>query len=333
MKRILTFLTALFWAGFAFAQMMPDSTLQVCAYWEVGDKYHFQVEESKYKVANQKDTSDVELSAEILTLEIVEATDSTYRIRVSSDDFQHNDYGRIALHEEIVQQFGNMPYEVETDQFGTFKRLIIPEKDLENFYPGLDLMVDKIAEERGVDDEGKTALKAMMRAMFTRDRLIAMYQQEITPLLWFHGLRMSLDAQVDYKTQVPSFFGDGGMITMNGKFWVDEELTDDYSAVLHNVTEADHDDMRKYITAFFGTTADALGSDAETREAAQAAFRDADIELIDDAYEEIHLDTGWPINYDYIRTVRITAPGEVQEQFQTRTVTMIFEEEEEKEKE
>ena len=333
MKRILTFLTTLFWAGLAFAQMMPDSTLQVCAYWEVGDKYHYQVEESKFKVHNQTDTSDVELSAEILTLEIVEATDSTYRIRVSSDDFQHNDYGRIAIHEEIVQQFGNMPYEVETDQFGTFKRLIISEKDLENFYPALDLMVDKIAGERGLDDEGKTALKAMMRAMFTRDRLIAMYQEEITPLLWFHGLRMSLDAKVDYQNEVPSFFGDGSTITMNGQFWVDEELTDDYSVVLHNVLEADHGDMRKYITAFFGTTADALGADAETREAAQAAVQDAEIELIDDAYEEIHLDTGWPINYDYIRTVRVKAEGETQEQFQTRTVSMIFEEEEEKEEE
>ena len=33
----------------AFAQMMPDSTVQVVAYWNVGDKYLYQVENIKSK--------------------------------------------------------------------------------------------------------------------------------------------------------------------------------------------------------------------------------------------------------------------------------------------
>ena len=333
MKRFPIFLTAILWAGSAFAQMMPDSTVQVCAYWNVGDKYHYQIEESKYKIDNQKDTSDVELSAEILTLEVVDATDSTYRVRVTSDDFQHSDYNRMAIQEEILQQFGSMPYEFETDEFGTFKRLIIKDEDLDNFYRALDFMVDKIAEERGLADEGKPALKAMMQALLTRERLIAAYMEEITPLLWFHGLRLSQDAKVDYQTEVPSFFGDGSTITMDGQFWVDEELTDEYSAVLHNVTKADPDDMRKYVKAFVGTAANALGAEDDVEEAADEIFKDASIELIDDAYEEIHLDTGWPINYDYVRTIRVKMQGQEQEQVQTRTVTIIIEDDEEESEE
>ena len=58
----------------ASAQMMPDSTVQVIAYWEVGDKYNYQVEDSKYKVKNGTDTTDVERAAHLLTLEIVDAT-------------------------------------------------------------------------------------------------------------------------------------------------------------------------------------------------------------------------------------------------------------------
>jgi hypothetical protein len=328
MKRFPIILTAILWAGSAFAQMMPDSTVQVCAYWNVGDKYHYQIEESKYKIDNQTDTSDVELSAEILTLEVVDATDSTYRVRVTSDDFQHSDYNRMAIQEEIMQQFGSMPYEFETDEFGTFKRLIIKDEDLDNFYLALDIMVDRIAEERGLADEGKPALKAMMQALLTRERLMAAYMEEITPLLWFHGLRLSQDAKVDYQTEVPSFFGDESTITMNGQFWVDEELTDEYSAVLHNVTKADPDDMRKYVKAFMGTAANALGTGDDIEEAADEIFKDASIELIDDAYEEIHLDTGWPINYDYVRTIRVKMQGQEQEQVQTRTVTIIIEEEE-----
>ena len=333
MKRFPIFLIAILWAGSAFAQMMPDSTVQVCAYWNVGDKYHYQIEESKYKIDNQTDTSDVELSAEILTLEVIDATDSTYRVRVTSDDFQHSDYNRMAIQEEILQQFGSMPYEFETDEFGTFKRLIIKDEDLDNFYRALDFMVDKIAEERGLADEGKPALKAMMQALLTRERLIAAYMEEITPLLWFHGLRLSQDAKVDYQTEVPSFFGDGSTIHMNGQFWVDEELTDEYSAVLHNVTKADPDDMRKYVKAFVGTAANALGAEDDVEEAADEIFKDASIELIDDAYEEVHLDTGWPINYDYVRTIRVKMQGQEQEQVQTRTVTIIIEDEEEESEE
>ena len=333
MKRFPIFLTAILWAGSAFAQMMPDSTVQVCAYWNVGDKYHYQIEESKYKIDNQKDTSDVELSAEILTLEVVDATDSTYRVRVTSDDFQHSDYNRMAIQEEILQQFGSMPYEFETDEFGTFKRLIIKDEDLDNFYRALDIMVDRIAEERGLADEGKPALKAMIQALLTRERLIAAYMEEITPLLWFHGLRLSQDAKVDYQTEVPSFFGDGSTIHMDGQFWVDEELTDEYSAVLHNVTKADPDDMRKYVKAFVGTAANALGAEDDVEEAADEIFKDASIELIDDAYEEVHLDTGWPINYDYVRTIRVKMQGQEQEQVQTRTVTIIIEDDEEEESE
>ena len=331
MKRSILLILALF-AGVisAFAQMMPDSTYQVVAHWNVGDKYHYQVEESQYKIINQTDTSDVELSAEILTFEVVDATDSTYRVRVSSDDFQHNDYNRLAIHDDLLSEFGNIPYEFETNQFGTFKRVIISEEDLKSFYPALDFLVDKIAEEKGLNDEGKTALKNMMRATFTQERFVAIYQQEITPLIWFHGLRLAQDADVKYKTEVPSFSGDGSTIGMNGNFWVDQELTDSYSIVLHNVMEADPEDMRKYITDFLGTAVNALGADEEVRETGEAVFQNAEIELIDDAFEEIHLNTGWPINYDVMRTIRIKADGEEQEQIQTRKVTIIIENNEEK---
>ena len=332
MKKTILLILGLF-AGVisAFAQMMPDSTYQVVARWNVGDKYHYQVEESKYKIINQTDTSDVELSAEILTFEVVDATDSTYRVRVSSDDFQHNDYQRLALHDDLLSQFGNIPYEFETNQYGTFKRVIISEEDLKSLYPALDFVVDKIAEERGLNDEGKTAIKNMLRATFTQERFVALYQQEITPLIWFHGLRLAQDADVEYKVDVPSFFGDGSTIGMNGNFWVDQELTDSYSIVLHNVMEAAPEDMRKYITTFFGTAFNALGADEEALETGEAILQNAEIELVDDAYEEIHLNTGWPINYDFVRSIRMKAEGQEEEQIQTRKVTIIIENNEEKE--
>ena len=331
MKKLLTVLGALLGAFAASAQMMPDSTVQVCAYWEVGDKYNYQVEQTKYKVLNRTDTTDVELSAEILTLEVVGATDSTYRVRVSADDYQHSDYQRAAWQEEILQQFGNTPYEFETDEFGSFKRVIIDQKDLENAYPALDAVIDRIAAEQGLDENGASALQAMMRALFTPERLIALYEEEITPLLAFHGLRMEQDAKVDYETEVPSLFGDESTIAMKGSFRVDKDLTDDYSVVIHNTMEADEGDMRKYLKAFFGTAAEAMGTDSNIQQEAEAALQDAEMSLVEDSFEEIHLDTGWPLNYDYMRIIRIKGGGEEREQVQTKTVTIILVDEDEEE--
>jgi hypothetical protein len=123
-KTILLFLGLFAGVISAFAQMMPDSTYQVCAYWEVGDKYNYQVEESKYKVKNGTDTTDVERAAHLLTLEIVDATDSTYRVRVKTDDYQYTNKQKDALTEGLIQQYGNQPFEFETNEFGVFKRTL-----------------------------------------------------------------------------------------------------------------------------------------------------------------------------------------------------------------
>ena len=58
----------------AFAQMSADSTtVQIIAYWKVGDKYNYQVEETQYKILNGTDTTDVMRSAHLVTYEIVDA--------------------------------------------------------------------------------------------------------------------------------------------------------------------------------------------------------------------------------------------------------------------
>lgn len=331
MKRVLTILTALVWAWTASAQMMPDSTVQVCAYWEVGDKYHFQVEESKYKVDNQTDTSAVELSAHLLTLEVVDATDSTYRVRVKTDDYQHSNYARDAMTENLTRQFGNLPYEFETNEYGEFKRILLSDEELEAVYPLLDAVADKSSESRNLDENGRAAVKQLMRAMFTRERIVQLYEQEVTPLLGMFGIRVTPDEKVDYQMEVPSPFGDGSLIVWNGAFWADKELTDDYSVVMVNEAEADGESMRKYLAAFLGTMFNALGdkADENLRTETEAMVEgDTKISLTESTVEEIHLDTGWPLSFDYERVLRIKAGDTEREQVQTKTITILLEDDE-----
>ena len=52
MKRIIVSAFMLFISAVSFAQMMPDSTVQFVARWNVGDKYSYWCEEKKYEVYN-----------------------------------------------------------------------------------------------------------------------------------------------------------------------------------------------------------------------------------------------------------------------------------------
>ena len=309
----------------AFAQMMPDSTVNVVAYWEVGDKYNYQVEEAKYKVVGS-DTTDVQLSAHIMTVEIVDATDTTYRVRVHTDDYQNSDYEQMAMTDEVVELFGNTPFEFETDEYGTFKRLLIDDEDWDAIFAMVDAIVEKIAESQDSNVQEQAVFKQMMRSLFTKEMITELYLQEFAPLLQFHGLQFTPGEEAEYEQEIHSVFGDDSTIRMDGRIWADKELTDDYSVVILDESEADPKGMQQYVIAFLGQTLASAGLDAYEME---AAFADAEISLRVLVFEEIHLDTGWPLDFETKKIIGVRGDGVEQQQVQFKAVTIILEDEEE----
>ena len=327
MKKSMLLIISLFAGLFsAFAQEVPD-TVRVIAYWNLGDKYHYQVEESQFKVNNRTDTVDVRKSAHLLTSEVIEATDTTYRVRVFSDDYQDSDYDRSAMVDDLTDQFGNLPFEFVTDELGVFNRVIISEEDWLTVYPILDSVVDSMTEGKELKDEEREKIRQMVRAMYPKERIEQLYAEEFSPLLQFHGLWMIPGEEVEYETEAPSVFGDGSVVKMNGRFWADEELTDDYSVVVRDEMEADEEDMRKYLGVFFGKAFDAITEDESTREELNSMLEKAEITVLQSVDEEIHLSSGWPIFFRHEKYVHVKGIEENQEQEQvtTKSVSIILE--------
>ena len=54
------------------AQMMPDSTVQVVAYWKLGDKQYYRYESTQFKI-KQQDTVVAKRSAGIISMEVISA--------------------------------------------------------------------------------------------------------------------------------------------------------------------------------------------------------------------------------------------------------------------
>lgn len=76
----------------AAAQMMPDSTVQIVSYWQVGDKYAYTCERSSKEVDAQGDTTSRKYSMETMEFEVVGMTDETYQLKLSYKDSEYSDF-------------------------------------------------------------------------------------------------------------------------------------------------------------------------------------------------------------------------------------------------
>ena len=134
-----------------------------------------------------------------------------------------------------------------------------------------------------------------------------------------------------YETKVPSAYGDGNIIRMDGRFWVDEELSDDYSAVIRQEEVANEEDMQKVVVGILGKAFGALTEslDDEDKDELDAALANMEIKLTKDSVVEIHLETGWPLQYAIDTVTDVRSGSTSQQQVTSKSVEIILDEEDE----
>jgi hypothetical protein len=328
MKRLIPLLAGLF-AGImpAFAQMLPDSTVQVVAYWALGDKQKYQVESTKYKIV-QGDTTIVEKSAEILDFEVVAADEEKgYRLKVTSLETQYSDPTKEAIAEALENQLGSVAYYFETDPNGEFLR-VLPIEGLEERQEALAQAVWETLKGKK-PEVAQLNMLPLIRQSLTPEAVALTATGEISPLFMYHGNRFDLGEEFPIEDEIPALIGNG-TLKMTGQFWVDEELTDEYSVVLRMYKEADQEQLKPLIEGILGSLIQSMAPSPEDGQDAQAAmedaFKNARMSVNDYLYEEIHLGTGWPIDYSFSREVLIEVDGQQQNQLVESNIRIIVEE-------
>lgn len=326
-KRIL--LIIILFAGIvpAFAQMLPDSTVQVVAYWELGDKQHYRMDKVKYKV-EQGDTTVVEKSAEILEFEVIAADEETgYRVKMTTMESQHSDPTEEAFEEKWLERFGADVQYFETGPNGDFLR-VLPIEGLEEQLEALtDAILDELAGKN--PDMDRSQFVPLIRSMLTPEAVMETVEGEIAPLFMYHGSRFDLGTEYEIEDEIPSIIGDG-TLKMNGRFWVDPELTDDYSVIIHMTKEADKEQVKPLVKSIVGSILQSLAAGMEGNDealsAVEDAFKDASIKVVDYLYEEVHLGSGWPIDWGFSREFMLEIDGRQQGQIEERSFQIIVEE-------
>ena len=328
MKRLIPLLAGLF-AGIlpAFAQMLPDSTVQVVAYWALGDKQKYQVESAQYRIV-QGDTTVTEKSAEIFEFEVVAADEEKgYRVKVTSLETQYSDPTKEAIDEAIQQQFGYNAYYFETGPHGEFLRVLPMEGLAEQQETLAQAVWEAVKQKR--PEAAQLNMLPLIRQTLSPETLALAAAGEISPLFMYHGNRFDMGKEFPIEDEIPALIGNG-TLKMTGSFWVDEDLTDDYSVVLRMYKEADQEQLRPLIEGILGSLVQSMAPSPEDSDEAQAAiedvFRDARMSVEDFLYEEIHLGTGWPIDWSFSRETNIELEGQKQTQLVETNVRIIIEE-------
>ena len=86
------------------AQIMPDSSVQICAYWTPGDKYAYEAREEKFKIDDQGDTTLVYRQSERRVFEILSQTKDRYKIRLTYGDYMTTDKEDQLVHDAVICQ-------------------------------------------------------------------------------------------------------------------------------------------------------------------------------------------------------------------------------------
>lgn len=310
------------------AQMMPDSTVQFVAYWNVGDKYQYSFESISKEVDANGDTTIVKESLEIAELEVVAKTEDSYQLKMTTIEKTDNDPQSQLINKILKENGADIPILFSTNNLGTLTSLDnIPELSAA-FAKAAEPLAMEILKSQGMSEEELKDYKGFDIQGFIK-RLAqqvadpAIIQQSILDyigrLFFFHGGRLEIDHT--YSFEEPLNFIIPGMteqLTAQTNFWVDGELTDESSAVCRTFTSANIGNNT--VTSAIGTVSDMTMEYMDTTASAKAEVNAAIKEMLSDkeiniSWEqytttEIHLNTGWPLRHYQDKYVKGGVSGE-----------------------
>lgn len=339
MKKLSIILIVLFTAVGASAQILPDSTVQICSNWAVGEQYDYYVDKSVKKVNSQGDTTTNELTSMIMRFEVTGKSESAYQMQLTYLDEKSTNQQTELIYQISRESGVNMPIRFTTSQHGTLMSIDNLEEIAAEYEKLLDPIIE-ISTANLTEAEKKTLdtseLREVLRAMLCNPQTIQTgILDDIGRLYFFHGARLEMDET--YKMEEPLSFVFPGVdnITANTNIWVDGEFTDEYSAVCRTYTCAELGD-EFLVDAVEGAmdmvtdamaVPDSLKTQLKEEINSRTDKQSIGYQFILEQYttEEVHLATGWPLNLYINKYIKAgTSAEETEETIERRSMEIIL---------
>ena len=329
MKKQLLLFLSLIVPTLSFAQLMPDGSVQVVAYWDKGDEFSYKCTDRQERVDDTGKVSLIKSSSEDLIIKVSDQTDSTYTLLLDTKDGFYSDT-RVQSYMELLNSLGeSSPIQLTTTSMGTvvsYDNLDVLVKETRDMIPKLvDALFKQYDKETRKQMDRKGMIEYFNNTIATPEALTASISEEVQALFMFHGARMDTTSTYTLPTQ----FSMAGTepIDANMEFWVDSAETDSTFAVIRTYMHVEGEKLNDAVAKSAGSAASAIVKDEsfDLNTAAETAFKEMDFKATLDDYSAlvIHLPSGWPIRYNYKRNVVATAKGSSTQENIYRSIELI----------
>ena len=328
-KHSLTAVLAAFLPFPAIGQMMPDSTVQVCAYWQKGDRAVYECKNTTTTIDKDGNEKTTKASSETRIFDVIDETENSYVLQTSYKDVFRSDVSLNVGADVLNKVAEGIVIKTQTNEFGTVQGLVNVDELTEAMKHTIPLAVDaalarqdkKVLKELGMTRQG--LIDTYTEQLCRPETIVTVCMDDVLPLLFYHGTRLSLTdtytVKQDLKNPLPNT---SGTIQVDLEFWVDEELSDSSSVVIRSYFQVDNEAMMPFLresilgmaTGFIpeGITPEEVEKELDNLIA--ASHTQATMEQF--SATEIDLATGWTIQWWNKRLLTLTS-----DEGDTQTIT------------
>lgn len=209
-----------------FSQIdMADSTVQVIGYWDMDEKYSFNITEEKYQVIEFQDTTEREIFSYVVDVTIIDSTENSYTIEWFYRDFNFDSTNEIM--QKLAAITDEMKIIIKTDEFGTFLE-VVNWKDIRKFIKkGISTLENDYKEIPNMDK-----VFAQVKDLFsTKESIESAAIPEIQQFYTYHGAKYKLGEELNATMKLPNLYG-GEPFDSDLTVWLDEINPDDNDYII-----------------------------------------------------------------------------------------------------
>ncbi|MBQ8070424.1 MAG: hypothetical protein IJ202_06210 [Bacteroidales bacterium] len=300
----------------ANAQIMPDSTAQIVAYWNKGDIQSYDYTHRRYTIGPDGDSTVVMSVSERKTLEVLSVDESGYTLRYSTSDIYSSDPDLTMMMANAQGAGVISPVVFTTNDLGEVDKIL----DVDNLLREMERSAEDYSKylwnnlpRSARKAFSKSDIKALLLSRFdSEEKLVSWFGDELGILLAFHGGRYTPDKEHTKDELYPIQPSEGDPIYSHVKVVVPKEYLDDFSAVC--IYDSYVDDPRLW-SVLLRQASDSGNSLLSSVVETLKANTGEELSNLTMTYEEfisneVHLESGWPLFVHYTKSFMGNYGGE-----------------------
>ena len=309
-----------------YAQILKDSTVQVVAYWNLGESYKYEYQTNEYTVEGN-DTIWGDSSHEIFAIEVVDSTESGYVLKYTTLENTKftKDKELEAIMKPIMDKYQDFPMYFSTNAYGSFQDIARWDElqvVVDSMITDVQSNMDKYYFPDGKENIPEENLKQFYQIMnhlfqsFKNKEMTLMGMDFLIEPLYYHGSKLEQGREYNGKQQhsspwIPTEKIDVDVVLKIHKVdyessWVTFHRTQQYEA-------------SQLMDSFFHYMQQALPPDARE----QLTPDQLPFVLVETFFDlDVHVNTGWPGATYYEKVTQVGPKKRVK----TWSLNMVFDE-------